>query len=51
MKKWFGSVLAGLFLSFSAWATVDLNGATQSELEAVKGIGLDLPPFSGRISA
>lgn len=39
MKKWFGSVLAGLFFSFSAWATVDLNGATQSELEAVKGIG------------
>jgi competence protein ComEA len=39
MKKWFGSLLAGLFLSVSAWAAVDLNTATQSELEAVKGIG------------
>lgn len=39
MKKWFGSLLAGLFLSVSAWAAVDINTATQSELEAVKGIG------------
>lgn len=39
MKKWLGSLLAGLLLSVSAWAAVDLNSATQSELEAVKGIG------------
>lgn len=39
MKKWFGSLLAGLLFSVSAWAAVDLNAATQSELEAVKGIG------------
>jgi competence protein ComEA len=39
MKKWFGSLLVGLFLSVSAWAAVDLNATTQSELEAVKGIG------------
>ncbi len=39
MKKWFGSLLAGLLFSVSAWAAVDLNTATQSELEAVKGIG------------
>lgn len=39
MKKWFGSLLASLLLSVSAWAAVDINTATQSELEAVKGIG------------
>ena len=39
MKKWFGSLFAALLLSASAWAAVDLNAATQSELEAVKGIG------------
>ena len=39
MKKWIGSLLAGLLLSASALAAVDLNSATQSELEAVKGIG------------
>ena len=39
MKKMIGSLLVGLFLSASAWAVVDLNTATQSELEAVKGIG------------
>jgi competence protein ComEA len=39
MKKWFGGLLAGLLFSLSAWAAVDLNSATQSELEAVKGIG------------
>lgn len=39
MKKWVGSLLAGLLLSFSAMAAVDINTATQSELEAVKGIG------------
>ena len=39
MYKSIGSVLAGLLLSVSAWAAVDLNTATQSELESVKGIG------------
>jgi competence protein ComEA len=39
MKKLIGSLLAGLMLSVSAWAAVDLNTATQSELESVKGIG------------
>lgn len=39
MKKWFGSVLAGVLFSVSALAAVDLNTATQSELEVVKGIG------------
>jgi len=39
MKKWIGSLLAGLLLSSSAWAVVDLNTGTQSELESVKGIG------------
>ena len=39
MKKLLGSLIAGLLFSVSAWASVDLNTATQSELEAVKGIG------------
>ena len=39
MKKLLGSLLAGLAMSWSALAAVDLNTATQSELEAVKGIG------------
>jgi competence protein ComEA len=39
VKKLIGSLLAGLLLSASAWAAVDINTATQSELEAVKGIG------------
>ncbi len=39
MKKLFGGLLAGLLISFSAWSAVDINTATQSELEAVKGIG------------
>ena len=39
MKKLLGGLLAGLLISFSAWAAVDINTATQSELEAVKGIG------------
>lgn len=32
-------VTALAFSAFSAWATVDLNTASQSELETVKGIG------------
>ncbi len=39
MKKFIGGLLAGLLISFSAWSAVDINTATQSELEAVKGIG------------
>lgn len=39
MKKWLGGLLMGLMLSASALASVDLNTATQSELETVKGIG------------
>ncbi len=39
MKKFLGGLLVGLLLSVSAWAAVDINSATQSELEAVKGIG------------
>jgi len=39
MKKLVGSLIAGLLFSVSAWAAVDLNSATQSELEALKGIG------------
>ena len=40
MKKVIGSLLlvAGL-LAFPALAAVDINTATQSELEAVKGLG------------
>lgn len=39
MKRIIGSLLAGLMFSVSAWAVMDLNTATQSELETVKGIG------------
>jgi len=39
MKKLLGSLLIGLMLSVSAWAAVNINTATPSELEAVKGIG------------
>ncbi len=38
MKK-LGSLILALLFSMSAWAGVDLNSATQSELESVKGIG------------
>ena len=39
MKKLFAALLLGLTMSVSALAAVDLNKATQSELESVKGIG------------
>lgn len=39
MKRLFGGLLVGLFLNLPVWAFVDLNKATQSELESVKGIG------------
>lgn len=39
MKKIVASLMASLLMCASAWAAVDLNSATQSELESVKGIG------------
>jgi len=39
MKKLLGSLLLAFSISTSAWAAVNVNTATQSELEAVKGIG------------
>lgn len=38
MKRLMGIILAGL-LAFPAFAAVNLNTATQSELESVKGVG------------
>ncbi len=37
MKKLIGALL--FLLSTSVWAAVDINTATQSELEAVRGLG------------
>ncbi|MEW5768766.1 MAG: helix-hairpin-helix domain-containing protein [Pseudomonadota bacterium] len=39
MKNLIGGLLLGLCCSLPALAAVDLNTATQSELEAVKGVG------------
>jgi len=39
MKKLIAGLLLGLCMSLPAWAAVDLNKATLSELESVKGIG------------
>ena len=39
MKKALLVLISALAFSVSAWATVDLNKATQAELETVKGIG------------
>ena len=39
MKKLLIALLASLALSFSAFAAVNLNTATQAELEALNGIG------------
>ncbi len=39
MKKLLSGLVLSLMLSLPAWAAVDVNSATQSELEAVKGIG------------
>jgi len=39
MKKLIGGVLLSLLLSCPAMAAVDLNKATQAELETVRGIG------------
>lgn len=40
----FRSLIALVFatLSFAAWAAVDVNTATQAELEAVRGVGTTL---------
>ncbi len=38
MNKWLGALM-GCLLAFPVWAAVNVNTATQSELEAVKGIG------------
>lgn len=39
MKKVIGSFLLASIFASSAWAVVNINTATQSELEAVKGLG------------
>lgn len=39
MKKLLGSLILSLLLASPAWALVDLNKATRSELESLKGIG------------
>lgn len=39
MKKSIIGLVSSLLFSFSAFAAVNLNTATQAELEAVKGIG------------
>lgn len=39
MKNLLGSLILSLFAALPAFAAVDLNTATQAELEAVKGIG------------
>lgn len=39
MYKTIIGLLGGLLFSLSAWAAMDLNKATPSELETIKGIG------------
>jgi len=39
MKKLVSGFLMALFFAMPAWSAVDLNAATLSELESVKGIG------------
>lgn len=39
MKKLLGSLILPLLLASPAWALVDLNTATRSELESLQGIG------------
>lgn len=39
MKRIIGTLYLSLGLAFGAQAAVDLNTATQSELESVKGLG------------
>jgi competence protein ComEA len=42
MVKQFVAAIAALFLAFAAHAAIDVNKATQAELEAIKGIGPSL---------
>ena len=37
MKRW--TVLLSVLLSLQAWATTDVNTATEAELDAIKGLG------------
>jgi competence protein ComEA len=46
MTKRILALLFSLLLSMSAWAAVDVNKATQADLETVKGIG---PAIAGKI--
>ncbi len=46
MTKRILALLFSLLLSLTAWAAVDVNKATQAELESVKGIG---PAIAGKI--
>ena len=39
MKNLLGSLILSLLLAAPAWALVDVNTATRSELESLKGIG------------
>jgi competence protein ComEA len=39
MKELLLALISALAFSVSAWAAIDLNHATQAELETVKGIG------------
>ena len=39
MKKWLSGLVLSLFVTVPAFAAINLNTATQAELEAVKGIG------------
>lgn len=39
MKKLLLAVVSALLFSIPAWAAVDINKASQAELESVKGIG------------
>lgn len=39
MKKSFAALLVSLLLAAPAWSAVNINTATQAELEAVSGIG------------
>lgn len=39
MKKLLGSLILPLLLASPAWALVDVNTATSSELESLQGIG------------
>jgi competence protein ComEA len=46
IRHFFATLLAAFALCTNAWAAVDVNQASQAELETVKGIG---PGLSGKI--